>query len=111
MQRGDIYSVNLGNGFCREQGGFRPAIIIQNDKANKHGNTFTVVCLTTACKKNLPTHLTIKGGKFGLNADSTVLVETIRTIDKHRFYKYIGRIDEKTLEEIDRLLKLHLNLS
>ena len=47
---------------------------MDKSSANKHGDTFTVVCLTTACKKNLPTHLTIKGGKFGLNADSTVLV-------------------------------------
>lgn len=110
MQRGDIYSVGLGNGFGREQGGFRPVLVVQNDVANKHCGTVTVVCLTSANKKQLPTHYIIDEGKFGLNTSSTVLVETIRTIDKRRCYKYIGTVDNETLQYVDELLKLHLNL-
>ena len=35
MKRGDIYSAGLGNGLGSEQGGFRPVIIIQNNKATE----------------------------------------------------------------------------
>ena len=46
IQRGEIYLVNLTKNVGSEQGGIRPAVIIQNDKGNQYSPT-TVVCPNT----------------------------------------------------------------
>lgn len=110
MQRGDIFTANLGKGFGNEQGGFRPVLIVQNEEGIEHGNTVAVVALTTSEKRYMPTHLQLNRGSFGLQEDSTVLVETIRSIDKGRLHKYVGTIDKVTLGKVDKMIKLNLGL-
>lgn len=80
-----------------EQGGVRPALIIQNDYGNKHSDTVIAAPVTTSKKSAwLPTHVEILlNGK-----SSVVLLEQIRTIDKDRIEKYIC---ELTLEEMDKV--------
>ena len=110
MQRGDIFTANLGKGFGSEQKGFRPVLIVQNEEGITHGNIVAVVALTSSDKKYMPTHLQLNAGMFGLEEDSTVLAETIRSIDKRRLYKYVGTLDEETLAKVDKILKLNLGL-
>ena len=91
-QRGEMYYADLGRGVGSEQEGRRPVVIIQNDIGNKHSPTVIVAAITTktAGKRKLPTHFEI-GAEHGLKAPSLVLLEQIRTIDKHRLVKRIGR--------------------
>ena len=39
IKRGDIYIVDLGEGFGSEQGGIRPALVVQNNIGNKYSHT------------------------------------------------------------------------
>ena len=91
-QRGEMYYADLGRGVGSEQEGRRPVVIIQNDIGNKHSHTVIVAAITTktAGKRKLPTHFEI-GAEHGLKAPSLVLLEQIRTIDKHRLENRIGR--------------------
>lgn len=84
-QRGEMYYADLGHGVGSEQEGRRPVVIIQNNVGNKHSPTVIVAAITTktAGKRKLPTHYEI-GAEHGLKAPSLVLLEQIRTIDKHR---------------------------
>ena len=78
-----------------EQGGIRPVIIIQNDIGNKHSPTVIAAAITSQTGKNkLPTHIEIDSKDSGLKADSIVLTEQIRTIDKSRLKEKIGHIDD-----------------
>ena len=45
-------------------------------------------------KNKLPTHIEINSKLNGLKADSVVLTEQIRTIDKSRLKEKIGHIDD-----------------
>lgn len=94
--RGDIYKVNLGiSENSSIQGGYRPVVVVSNDKNNLHSNVITIVPLTSKIKKTFqPTHVTITG--FGLKKDSQAQAEQIRQIDKKELIdkNFIGHITD-----------------
>lgn len=97
--RGDIYKVNLrvseGSSI---QGGYRPVVVVSNDKNNVHSNVITVIPLTSKIKKTfLPTHVTISG--FGLVRESQAQAEQIRQVDKKELTEknLIGHIKDATI--------------
>lgn len=101
IKRGDIYYVDFGETKGSEQGGIRPCVIIQNDIGNKFSPTVIVNCITSQiAKAKLPTHVEISS-KSGLKKDSIVLCEQVKTIDKTRLIKYIGRVDGAIMNKID----------
>ena len=83
VKRGDIFYADLSPVIGSEQGGIRPVIIIQNDIGNKYSPTVIVAAITSQINKaKLPTHVEISSEEYGLNRDSVVLLEQIRTLDK-----------------------------
>lgn len=97
LRRYDVVLVDFGDDVIgSEQGGIRPAIIIQNNVGNLHSPT-TIVFPFTAKIKNIkqPTHTLIKGGiEKGLKQDSVVIGEAIRQISKKRIKTYLGKITD-----------------
>ena len=77
----------------------RPVVIISNDSANKFSSAITVMPLTTAVKKDLPTHVKILmlDGK----TISTALAEQIRTVSADSLIDYIGTLEETKMTEIE----------
>ena len=82
----DVIQVDLGRSFGSEQGGIRPAVIVQNNKGNKLSPTVLVIPMTSEIKKvNMPTHNIMHKTKFnGLDEDSMLLGEQTTVIDKKR---------------------------
>ncbi len=110
IKRGDIFFADLGNTIGSEQSGIRPVIVVQNDKGNKYSPTVIVAPLTSKKKKLAqPTHVEING-QFGLNGNSVVQLEQLRTIDLDRFVDYVGRADKNTMSLIDAALRVSLDL-
>ncbi len=107
LKRYDIVLVDFGlNVIDSEQGGIRPAVIIQNDVGNFYSSTTIVMPLTSQVKNlNQPTHTLIeKGNEKGLVEDSMVLGECMRQISEKRIIKYLGYIsDVKEKKEIRRV--------
>lgn len=102
IKRGDIYCADLHPVVGSEQGGVRPVLILQNDVNNKYSPTTIVAAITSRKKKSLSAHVTLNG--FGLNAESIVLLEQIRTIDKTCLRGYIGTVDKPAMEQVDRAI-------
>lgn len=77
-KRGDIYYVDFGEKDGSKQGGVRPALVVSNNKANKHSPVVTVVPLSARVwkKKYLPTHVQIPKGS-GLNKPSMALYKSM----------------------------------
>ena len=108
---GDIVFVNFGENEGSEQGGIRPAIVIQNNKGNEHAPTTIVASITSQEKRYLPTHVIVKPYQSGLNKVSTILMEQIRTIDKSRIISKVGHIETDWLKEkIKKSLTISLNM-
>ncbi len=105
MKRGDIYRANLDPVIGSEQGGVRPVLIIQNDMGNLHSPTVIVAAITTRQKKNhMPVHVFISAEESGLPADSVVLTEQVRTLEKSRLTCYLGHLADATMVRIDQAL-------
>ncbi len=111
IKRGDIYLANLNPYKGSEQGGKRPVIIIQNDVGNRHSPTVIITAISSRFfkKRSLPTHVPIDNAE--LEKNSIALLEQIRTIDKSRLIRKIGRITDKNMEEIEQALHVSLALS
>lgn len=109
--RGDIILADLSPGIKSEQQGLRPCLVVSNNFGNKFSPTITVVPLTSVMKKkSLPTHIKINGGEFGLDKDSIILAEGIRTIDKVRLRDYIGKVDSKTMMKVENAILINLGM-
>ena len=111
IKRGDIYYANLNPVIGSEQGGKRPVLIISNDIGNKHSPTVIVAAITSRVqtKAKLPTH-TIVNDFAGLDKDSVILLEQIRTIDKKRLQEYLGTLDGRFLPAVDKALAISVSL-
>lgn len=92
----DIVLVDFGDDVLdSEQGGKRPAVIVQNNDGNIHSSTTLVMPLTKNIlkKPNQPTHTLIKRNFCNnLKCDSMVLGECLRQISEKRILGYIGYI-------------------
>lgn len=103
IHRGEIYLVDLSQTIGSEQGGIRPAIIVQNEAGNMYSPT-TIVCpLTSKSKTNIPTHVSLTPEDCGIIKNSTVLCEQVRAISKERLKKKLGEI--KNVEKINDINK------
>ena len=94
-KRFDVVLVDFGQvEFAGEQGGKRPALILQNDTGNHFSSTTLVAPLTSKIKHlNQPTHLLVKKDeRKGLKVDSMVLGECLRQISEQRIIKKLGYI-------------------
>ena len=112
IKRGDMFYADLSPVIGSEQGGIRPVLIIQNDMGNKYSPTVIAAAITSQMNKNrLPTHIEIGSEAFGLKADSVVLAEQIRTIDKSRLKEKIGHIDDnRVMNRINNALGVSFGL-
>ncbi|MCC8160398.1 MAG: type II toxin-antitoxin system PemK/MazF family toxin [Oscillospiraceae bacterium] len=111
VKRGDIYYADLSPVVGSEQGGIRPVLIIQNDVGNKYSPTVIAAAITSQINKaKMPTHIELMAKDYGLNKDSVVLLEQIRTIDKRRLREKIGRIDDGLMDSVNNTLSISFGL-
>lgn len=105
-KRGDIYWVKLDPTIGSEIKKTRPAVIISNDIGNEYSNLVIVAPITSASKKTFSFTVPIK-----LNQVSgTILLNQIKAVDKKRIGKQIGMCELKTIDHIDKALKVALDL-
>lgn len=108
MQRGDVFLVNLDPVVGSEVGKTRPAIVLQNEMANRTSPTVTVVPLSTRVERVFPFQVLIPAGEGGLTRESKALCEQIRTLSTKRLLERLGSLPPERLEEIRTALDRHL---
>ena len=111
VRRGEIYFAQLSPVQGSEQGGLRPVLIVQNDVGNQHSPTTIVLAITSQINKaRLPTHVELTKAESGLERDSVVLAEQIRTIDKSRLEHKVAELKRITMQKIDRAMAVSIGL-
>ena len=109
IRRGDVYYADLSPVVGSEQGGVRPVVVVQNDKGNRYSKTIIVAPISKKMSKPpIPTHVIFSDDS--LSYVSMILCEQLRTIDKKRLGQWIGTLDEKTLEKINRAIRVSLSI-
>lgn len=109
IRRGDVYYADLSPVVGSEQGGVRPVVVVQNDKGNRYSKTIIVAPISKKMSKPpIPTHVIFSDDS--LSYVSMILCEQLRTIDKKRLEQWICTLDEKTLEKINRAIRVSLSI-
>jgi len=111
VRRGDIFYADLNPVVGSEQGGIRPVLVVQNDVGNKYSPTIIIAAITSQIDKaKLPTHVELQSKDYGLEKDSVILLEQLRTIDKRRLKEKITILDQDIMKKVDEALKVSLGL-
>ncbi|MDA2936065.1 type II toxin-antitoxin system PemK/MazF family toxin [Patescibacteria group bacterium AH-259-L05] len=110
-KRGEIYLVSLDPTIGSEINKTRPAVILQNDIDNRYSSVTIVAAISSKVERLYPTEILVKSGEGGLDKNSRVLLNQVRTIDKQRLVKKIGTLTRETMSHIDQSLKISLGLA
>ena len=111
VKRGYIFFADLSPVVGSEQGGVRPVLVVQNDVGNKNSPTVIIAAITSQIDKaKLPTHVEIEAKEYGLEKDSVILLEQIRTIDKQRLQDKVTELDERVMQKVNQAIKISLGL-
>ena len=110
-RRGQVYLVSFYPTIGAEIKKTRPALVIQNDIANRFSPITIVAAITSKTDEKLyPTEVPLSKGEAGMTADSVVLLNQIRSIDRRRLVKRLGTVTPKTAQQVDRALQISMGL-
>ena len=110
-RRRDIYLVNFDPTLGAEIRKTRPALILQNDIANRHSPITIVAAVSSQFDDRLyPTEVLVMASEAGLSVDSVVLLNQIRSIDRQRLIRRLGTVNPETMTRVDQALRLSLGL-
>ena len=110
-QRGEIWLVSLEPIIGHEIGKTRPALVISNDRNNQYAETVTVLPITSKTEKLYPFETFLPKKNTNLPLDSKIKSNQIRTIDKKRLIKLLGKIPEEKIKEVEQSLLVHLGFN
>lgn len=111
VKRGDIYFADLSPVIGSEQGGTRPVLIVQNNLGNHFSPTVIVAAITAKmAKPKLPTHIGITSKITGIDRDSVILLEQIRTIDKSRLKEKVCHLSIEIMLAVDDALRISVGV-
>jgi len=100
LKQYQIVLVNLEPTIGGEIKKTRPCVIISPNEMNKFLRTIIIAPMTTSSKK-YPTRIEVKHDrKIGW-----IVIDQIRTIDKQRIIKILGRLSQPEIKELKSVVK------
>jgi mRNA interferase MazF len=96
----EIYLLNLDPTIGSEIKKIGPCVVISPDEMNLHLNTVIIAPMTSATK-SYPSRVKIDfQNKIG-----QIALDQIKTIDKSRMIKKMGKINKKTIEMVKQVIQ------
>ncbi len=124
VKRGEIYWVEFDPVKGSEQGGLRPALVVQNDVGNQFSPTTVVVAITrTLPPKPFPFIVVATPQESGLREASAINCAQLATIQQtgtgsrlrprpgDTTVLPIGRLNSAKMREVDKALQYNLGLT
>ncbi len=99
MHQGDINLINLDPVFKTEIGKTRPGLILSIDAMNQYSPRLIIAPITSTIGKLYPFEIFLKAGIGGLENDSKIMLDQIRSLDKQRLVRKLGSVDKMLLIE------------
>jgi mRNA interferase MazF len=100
LKRFEVYLINLDPTVGSEIQKTRPCMIVSPDEMNRHLRTVMVAPLTTR-GRDYPTRVACRfQGK-----DAQVVLDQLRTVDRIRLMRKLGRLDRKTSAQVLDILR------
>jgi len=104
--RGAIYWVHLEHSTDAHIKKGSLAVVVSNNISNQYASRVLVIPITSSVQKLFPFEVAIACE----NIKGKVLADQARSIDKQRLGKQMAICDQKTIDQIDKALKLVLQL-
>lgn len=113
MKRGEVYWVRLDPIEGSEQAGTRPGVIVSRNAINQYSPVVVICPLTSArlLTRLYPSDVLVQAPEGGLQVDSVVLTLQVRAVAKSRLQQRLGQLEPDTMAQVDRALKITLDLS
>ena len=111
-KRGEVWLVSFDPTLGAEIRKTRPALVLQNDVANRASPITIVAAITSRFDDTrlYPTEVRLAPPDGGLTMDSVALLNQLRSVDRRRLVKRLGRIKPGTLGNVERALEISLGL-
>ena len=102
VERFDIYLLNLDREVSKEAKNTRPCVIVSPNEMNRHLDSVIIAPISSS-KSGYPTRIPV----MVLNAERSIVLDQIRTVDRSRLVKRIGSIGKSerraTLERLQEM--------
>ena len=103
IKRGGIYLAALDPVIGRKISKTRPVVIVSNNKNNEFSGTVTILPITSKnIQRIYPFEVFIAKGIGNLPKNSKVKADQIRTLDKGRVIKFLGTLENKEMDHIEK---------
>lgn len=110
-RRGEIYLVNFDPTMGHEIQKTRPAVVIQNNISNQYSPITIVAAISSQFSDPpFPREVIVETAETGLPKRSAVIVNQIRSVDRMRLGKKIGRLSSANMQRVNESLKISLSL-
>ena len=110
-RRGEIYLVHFDPTVGHEIQKTRPAVVIQNDISNQYSSITIVAAISSRFSEPpFPREVVIEPDESGLLQRSAVIVNQIRSVDRQRLGRRLGRLSRQSVERVDEAIKISLGL-
>jgi mRNA interferase MazF len=96
----DVFLINLDPTIGHEIKKSRPCLIISPNEMNSNIDTIIIAPMTTK-SRNYPTRISINFQ----NKNGWIVLDQIRTVDKLRLIKKLGKVENKTIKEVKKAIK------
>lgn len=110
IERGDIFLAELDPTRGSEIQKTRPVIVVTNNIANSQSVLIAAIPLTSQGLDRVRVSEVLVAPVPGLDKKSKACIHQIRTLDRSRLMKKLGRVTGSTLTKINDALKIHLAL-
>ena len=112
IKRGHLYVVDFNPRVRTKPGKLRPALVMQSNLVNEAGYPSTIVIPTTSKLIEDPgiLRLRLSKGDGALDCDSDLLLGQLIAVANESFSKEIGSLPQSTFEEIERRIRIILDL-
>jgi mRNA interferase MazF len=111
IERGSVVAVDLDPALGHEQRGLRPCVVV-SDAEVVDAQRYPLVAIVpiTGRAGDGALYPALSEGTSGLRKRSWVLADQVRSVDKRRVQRLVGRISPAELAAVDQALALYLGL-
>lgn len=109
-KRGEVWNANFSPATGHEQKGYRPALILSDDRLNSSPAELVIAVPVTTTKRGIPWHVQINAPDGGLRETSYALCEQVRAISKKRLRSRRGMLQGPALQEVEDRVQVLLGL-
>ena len=102
VQKDEVWLILLEPTLGTEMNKTRPCVIISPNIPNKYKDNVVIVPLTSTIR-NFPSRVDCKFK----HKNGQIVIDQIRTVDKIRLVKKLGKIDEETSKKVYEMIKIY----